>query len=199
MFAPLPELFDGDVLTEVVWDQLAGDLNRGVMRPVASTLLASPAATITFSDIPSSWLHLCVMVTARSSNASTNVGLTVRLNGDASAVYDSQHFSAANTTATAAESLLTTGLTMAGIPAASGSANRFSSVELWVPGYASTDREKVMIATTSRFYDDTAANFATQEGGGWWRSTAAVSSVVLSLSAGNFVAGSRATLYALGS
>lgn len=198
MFTPLPAKIDGDGFTEALWDQLVENHNRGVMRPLASTLLASSAASITFSGIAGSWLHLCLMLTARGTNASGFVGLTVRFNGDTGSNYDAQHFSASNTTATAAETFAATGFALSGFPAASAPANRFGSVELWVPGYASTDREKVVLATNNRFYDDTATNFAVQEGGGWWRSTAAIIEVAFSLSAGSFAAGTRATLYALG-
>lgn len=198
MFTPLPAKIDGDGFTEALWDQLVENHNRGVMRPLATTLLASSAASITFSGIAGSWLHLCLMLTARGTNASGFVNLTVRFNGDAGANYDTQHVSAAGTTSTAAEALASTGFLMAGFPAASAPAGRFGSLELWVPGYASTDREKVAVATNGRFYDDTTTNFATQQGGCWWRSTAAITEVAFSLSAGSFAAGTRATLYALG-
>lgn len=189
------------MFSEALWDTVRDNLNSGVMRPVATTLLGASAASIVFSAIPGTWRHLYVVVSARGTNASTFVNVTLRINGDSAGNYDYQVMSASGASGsalTAGQSYGVTALSLAGVPAASGTASRFGPFDVWVPNYAATDQQKSVLMTNTRIYDSTAANFASQQVAGWWRSSAAVSSLTLAPLTGSFASGTRATLYALG-
>ena len=196
-FTLLPDKSAGDVFTEGLWDSIKDNLNFGVMRPVSDTVLSVAASSVDLSPLPTGFQHLVVMVTGRSSVAATSENVRVRLNGDTGANYDYQAFTAGSAM-TAAEAYAANQVTLAGVPGSTSPAGRFAMMEVWLPNYGSTDNQKSLLVTNPRFRTNTTTDFALQYVGGWWRSSAAVTSMEFSLASGQFAVGSRFTLYGLG-
>lgn len=197
MFTLLPDLAYGDVLTEGVWDKVTTGVNAGVMRPVADVTLGASATSVNLSAIPSGFRSLCLRVVGRSSAAGATDNIRVQVNGDTAANYDYQVLSTSGGALSAAEAYGATAVVMVGFSTAASPANRFGSCELWVPDYVSAG-EKSMLLVNNRFKGDLVADLTVQSIAAFWRSTAVVSSLQLTMTSGQFVAGSRFTLYALG-
>ena len=196
-FTVLPDKADGDVFTESLWDSIKDNLNFGVMRPVSDTVLSVAASSVNLSPLPTGFQHLVAMVTGRSSVAATSENVRVRLNGDTGANYD-QQILAAGSAMSAVESYAVNQVTLAGIPGSTSPAGRFSLMEVWLPNYWSTDNQKTLIVTNPRFRTNTTTDFTLQYVGGWWRSSAALTTLEFSLASGQFAVGSRFTVYGLG-
>lgn len=197
-FDALPFRDYGDPLNEGLWDQVAAALNYGVMRPLADTTLGSSTTTITLSSINADYACLLLEVTARGAAATSQVNLYVTVNNDGSSIYDAQVMNLSSTAA-GAEDLAAAKWTVAGFPGATGTTNRFGAVKMWIPFYADEGFHRSVMWHNNRFRDNTATNFLSQFGAGWYRSTTAVSRIDLNLSSGDFATGTRVTLHALGS
>lgn len=197
-FDALPFKDYGDTLTEALWDQVAAAVNYGAMRPLADSTLGSSQTTITLSSIDQDFAVLLLLITGRGAAATSQVNLYVNVNQDTGNRYDAEVMNLSSSAA-GAEDLAAAKWTIAGFPAATGTTNRFGAVKLWLPFYADTGFHKSVMWQNNRMRDNTATNFLTQFGAGWWRDTSAISRIDLTLSSGDFAAGTRVTLHAMGS
>jgi hypothetical protein len=86
------------------------------------------------------------------------------------------------------------------VPGGNASANKFGVARIFIPNYANAANHKVLHCDFLSFTGTTDATFKNGHGGGLWRSTNAVSTILLwtGTGAGEFASGSRATLYGLG-
>lgn len=103
--------------------------------------LASPATSVTFSNIPQGYEHLQLNLYIRSDRGATLDTLELLLNGDSTqANYNFQSLIGAGGSSSAAS----TGASSRGpdIDAASSGANEFSSINITFYEYAKTDRHK---------------------------------------------------------
>lgn len=197
-FLAVPDKATGDVFTEVMWDSFIRDnLNKGVVRPVAQVTLAAPAALIDFTGIAADWAHLQLVLFARGDAAAVAVSARLRVNNDAAANYLYQQLSGNAATAAAAESFGETSMQLGQCPAASAGADLFGSCVVDIPHYTAAAIKNIQ---SSNFYASgtATANMVVQQLGGNWRSSAAISRLTVLPSSGNFVAGTRATLYGMG-
>jgi hypothetical protein len=166
---------------------------------LSETLLTSAAATITL-PIPAGYKDLEVVIVGRGDGAATNPTLTVRANGDSGANYDYTYLFGQASPGTTAESqaLGQTGM-FAGYLLDTGAGATFpGSVRLMLDDYESTTFYKHIRAENAVRRGTGSTDAFKQDTEGWWKSTAPITSLTLSLSAGNFVAGSVVRVYARG-
>ena len=166
---------------------------------ISSSVLASPAASVTFSSIAGTFNHLRLVCIGRSSQ-STIDSFTVQFNGDTAAHYDWMG-GASNTGGivqaygAAVTSVLSTAYRdLPGTNATSGVPGRFT---MEIPIYSQTTFEKT--GTVENGYYDAVGSAGYWVNWGWvWRSTAAITSIVVApLSGSNFVTGSAFYLYGI--
>lgn len=177
--------------------QYSGGGGSGALTQIAQTVLASPAASVTFSAIPGTFTNLLLVISARSAAAVTTDNIKCAINADAVAA----HYVSVNvffTTGTVSASQ--NNLNVVGVASgASSLAGGFADFDVLFRNYAGgalknftsqgTVLDGTTFATTSIAGN---ANFSA------WDNTAAITSLVLTLtSAGNFVTGSVFTLYGL--
>lgn len=190
----------GDVFTEAMWDTYIRDnLNKGVVRPIGDTILASSAASITFSSITTDYAHLFIELYARSDSAVTNLTTLLRLNADAGANYNSGAFAppaGSNIINWFAESLGGTSIIHGWVPGSTATANRFGAHRISIPYYQSAGH-KLIHAESSFSFGDLTRESVVAVGGGVWKNVAVINSITLLPSAGNFIAGTRATIYGM--
>ena len=171
----------------------------GAMTLIASSVLSSPAASFSFANIPGSYNHLRLIFNGASSFAAETDSVTIQLNADSGANYDRQSVQGINVTASAASSAGATSLTIAYIPGASAQTGAAGVIDALFPVYTGTTFRKTITAVAG--YNDRQTAAADALSALWvfdWRSTSAITSMVLSLaSAANFITGSAAYLYGI--
>jgi len=177
--------------------------NLATTGPLASNTLASPAASITFTAIAGSYSVLHLIVVGASTAVAESDRWSISINGTAGANYDFQHVSGSNTTAAAAaRNAYASWVTSAGappgdMPGASASSGVAGILEITIPNYAGTIFQKVGIWRSG--YSDAATAAADQESSAGivaWRSTAAITQIVIAAaSASNLATGTSAYLY----
>ena len=161
--------------------------------PIASHIATGSQSAITFSDVPQTYRHLYLSIKAKGS--ASNEDLVMRFNGSSSLAYN---FSQANENV---QGTVTVGHYNIGDVAAvrvsdyvqtTAQNNDWSGIECWILDYTSTSHHKTYMAHSMN------AVQANQRFVGWFNSLSAISSISFSLGAvGNFVSGSKFTLYGL--
>ena len=180
----------GDIVT-------ASQLNLLPIR-IADSTASGSVASFDFTSLPGQFAHLLIRVMARGDTAVTGVNCLVRFNNDNGANYSYQYITANNSTnVSALGAVSATSVPVGGFPAASSPASYPGYLDLGVTQYAGTSLYKVGQANS--FIANTALNTGMQLGpmGFMWLSTSAINRVTIFPSSGNFVAGSRATIYGL--
>lgn len=199
-FVALPTKNPGDVLTSALWNTyLQGNADSGFMRMLADSTLIGSAASFDFTSIPATFAHLLLVVYARSDTAAVSDSVIARFNGDTGANYDYQTAAAVATAVTAQEVFAATGVTLAGgMPGGTAGANLFGVTDILIPHYANALNNKVAHCRSGWKAGTATTNVQKRDADGYWRSNAAINRVTLVCSSGgNFVAGSRATLYGM--
>jgi hypothetical protein len=176
-----------------LWD---GTTNTSAYDSLGSVLVPSGGlATITFSNIPQTYTHLQIRLLARGTNASTGGDLSIQFNGDTASNY-TYHQLYGDGSSTAANSganqTITYGPTFTG---ANAPANVFGVGITDLLDYANTNKFKTIRTLSGQ--DQNGVNGFVNFRSGLWRSTSAISSMVLVAAGGNFVQHSQLSLYGI--
>lgn len=167
---------------------------------ISESTLTGSVASVTFSSIPQNFRHLLVKTQARTDAVAELDAIEYRLNNDSGANYD-RLFLTVNSAGVSATALRASAqAARIGITeGASSRASNFSPGFTVIFGYAITTQEKWAIALSAAFGDVSAdTDLAGRLFFNRWRSTAAITSLVLVPATGpNFVSGSIFQLYGL--
>lgn len=155
---------------------------------IADTVLGSSAASITFSSVPGTYRSLMLDVVSRASTAGAKA-LNLQFNGDTGSNYD-YWFGGSGTSGADAQTAARAGST-SGSDATAGNAGVFRIV---IPDYAGTTFRKFGSAIGGRADADASGLFG-ENNSFKWRSTSAITSILLAPSSGDFITGTRATLW----
>jgi hypothetical protein len=162
---------------------------------IASNVLSSSAASVTFSAIPATYTDLVVRWTGRVDTAAVTPSVYLQLNADTGTNYS---YTALEGTGSAASSYRAATNAFIHIGRSSGStatANTFGSGEVYIPSYTLSQNKPVGAVGMGETNATTAIMDATA---GLWRNTAAITSVtVYPAASGNFVSGSSFYLYGI--
>lgn len=178
----------GDVVT-------AAEFKKGV-GCIADSTLGSPAASIDFTSLPTTYQGLLLVVYAQSAIAGNADDIYVRLNGDSGGNYDLFGFRANNASVTINSAFGgSNGFLLGECPGANFN-TRWSAHSLLLPNYASSARKSGKAeggfssnGVASSYYDAYSC---------FYNSVTAISRLTIRANGGNLVAGSRAAVYALG-
>lgn len=165
----------------------------GAMTLISTQVLASTATTVTFSSIPQTYKHLQLRYTARADTG-FNVLALLNFNGDSGTNYASHGVYGSGSGMTSFNTTSATRITTnyGFIPGASNDANAFAGVVTDILDYTNTSKNK----TVRMLHGNYVSNSPTVSLiSGVWLSTSAITSLVLSTNTGNYVAGSRFSLY----
>ena len=199
-YTVIPDKPTAEVFFEANWDtSIKDNMNTGIWRPLGDTVLSANAASITFSGIPGTLIHLALIVHARTDGAFNATELRAQFNGDTGNNYDYQQMLGQGNAPVAAEGLAQSGVLVGAQPAASAVANSFGSSAAFIPNYVNTANNLSLVAMAQFCYATSSTGCDVRFVSGHWRNNSAVTSILLlSGSADNFIAGTRATLYGLG-
>jgi hypothetical protein len=162
------------------------------------TLLSSPAADITIPNIPQTYSHLRMIGMLRGDLAAAYTDLRMQFNGDTGANYDSyQMYSFAAGAAAVSELLAQTQMGwVSTINAGTATAGFFTPVVFDIPDYRSVLASKMVQGRASMWYSTGSQTLYLRVLEGRWRTfSSPLTSIRFFLAGGNFVAGSRLTLY----
>jgi hypothetical protein len=168
----------------------------GAMVRLSDTTLGAGAATIDISSISSAYAHLRLVIQGRGDTVANNVGLFLRLNNDSGASqYTYAWLLGSGVTASTVDNASSTQMQVGNLAAASASATLSGSAEILIPNYTNTTFIKRVQSQFSAQWGSGAGSWQAGTVGGYWANTAAVNRITLIPGAGNFVAGTRVTLY----
>lgn len=160
---------------------------------IAQTVLASPAATITFSSIPGTYSNLQLVINGQTANTSAD-DVLCRFNSDTGANYDWNYFFF-NTVTGNGTNQAQTSAHCANVASNSTSATSPGGASIDIQNYAGTTFYKILTAYNTAY---TGSAMSSTLFSGRWRSTSAITSITLATASGsNFSAGTVATLYGL--
>lgn len=197
-YVTVPDKNVGDPFTEPMWDSYIKDnFNKGVVRPIADSLLTGDAATVIFSSIPADFAHLLLVTQARGTNASLNVSGRLRLNGDTGNNYDSSNVAGTGTSVAAGEGFGVSSLDVGEAPGGTATGSIFGASLTLIPDYVNATRNKTALTLVTRKAAPNTTAFRIEIVGAAWRNNSAIVSVTFFFSSGNIVTGSRFTLYGM--
>jgi hypothetical protein len=152
--------------------------------PLANVTLGSAASSVTFGSIPATYRDLIIVVLAAGS---TTLQGRIRLNSDTGSNYSYQRMSGDGSSFTATEqSSQASGFVSA---IAQATATGSLQMNINIMDYSATDKHTTIISRADQAANGTEA-FANR-----WANTAAVTSVQILTSTGNWAAGSTFALY----
>jgi hypothetical protein len=154
----------------------------------------SGTGVVTFSSL-GSYRSLRITGMGRGTNATTSVQARLTFNTDTGTNYRNQGVYGSNATASAFNGLTDAYVLAADIAAASAPASVPSTFEIYIPDYAGTTFFKATNGQYGLKTGTTAASHLAVCVSSWWVSTAAITRIDITLSAGNWVAGTRISLY----
>lgn len=172
---------------------------RKSMGCVFDSTLGVSAATIDITPIPTTYAHLLVDMYLRGDTAATSTVVLVRLNGDSGANYDVQTVNGSAAAVTAAEAFAQTSMNLFSCPANTAPANVFGGSTLTLHNYGQATNNKELTSEANLKLSTASGGLTRAAACGFWRSNAAVNRITILPTAGNFVAGSRVSVYVLGS
>lgn len=155
------------------------------------TVTGSAAATITFSSIPGTYKNLRIVYLAAGTTGSN---MLMTFNSDSGAHYDRQQLRAYDISTLAAEALANTTAVLAMI--GNTTAGNIGAGEAVFPNYAGTVLHKSYMTMGYSKFAATTGQVSVGLYGGAWRSTAAITTITLTMDGGSsYAIGSSFTLY----
>lgn len=174
-----------------------GAVSAGAFVQLSQTVLGSDTSTISFGTISGSYSALRLVLQGRGSQAATEVNFLVQFNGDTGNNYDYDFSVAYNSTNTSVQAVSSSSMYLGGLIGANGPANAATQIDISIVNYAGSTFHKTLTFQSTHKVGANGADLRAISGSGFWKNTAAVTGITLSLSAGNFITGTVATLYGL--
>lgn len=196
-FQTVPDKSAGDVFSESMWDLLKDNMNTAIPVLLASSTLSGSQASIDMTSVPADWGHLLLVAYLRGDTATGTIAVNLRLNGDSGSNYDYQSLAGSGATASAAEAFGQAQARVGSCPAASATASVFGALVIDIPFYSQADNNKAFTSQSCNKSGTSTGNLGIEAYGGAWRSSALVSQVTILPGSGNFVSGSRVSLYGM--
>ncbi len=166
------------------------------MTQLYDNIASGAIASWDVSGISQAYNHLKLVITARGDDAATAHGLYMRLNNDSGSNYVSQ-LTYSNNASAAGQNSQGTEMVIGDVTCATSDANAAVTVELLIPNYALTTFNKAVLIQGSLVEGSYGSSYYTRDGGGNWKSTAAINRITIYGGSTNFIAGSRLTIYGL--
>lgn len=168
----------------------------GAYQRIATKLMDGTTSDINFTNIPQIYQDLFIVVYGRSDYAANDVLIQSYINGDfTSTIYSQTRLEGDGASAYSTRTANTGAVACGYIPAGSSTAGIFGSITYHILNYTNTSTYKT---TLTRAASDRNGAGRTSLYVNTYRSTAAITSVgVATYGIGNYVSGSRVSLYGI--
>jgi hypothetical protein len=164
------------------------------LQPIyTQTVGVGGASTITFNNIPQTFTDLVIKYSSRTTAAATDVDIYMQLNGDTGNNYSATRLYGQGSSVGTDRQLNSNIIRIAGTVGTSATANTFASGETYIANYAGSNYKSVIVDDVEE--SNTATGFYMFLTAGLWRSTSAITSMLLSSGSGSFVQYSTFSLY----
>jgi hypothetical protein len=166
----------------------------GAFDLLETTVLGSDAASVTFSSLGSysAYKHLQIRMVSRCTRAATIADTFVQVNGDTGNNYAYHRMLGSGSSVGEASSINRANAFLAYTSAANATANNFATTVFDILDFSSTSKTTTFRSLTGMV--NTSGNLIGLFSG-LWNNTAAVTSINIFPEAGNFLTGSRFSLY----
>jgi hypothetical protein len=162
---------------------------------ISSNVLASSAASVTFSAIPADYTDLVVRASVRSTSAGTD-WMDIQFNSNATNYSDRYLLAQGSSATSGADSYGNPKIYRTNICNSANTSNTFSSTEIYIPSYGVSQSKPVSVYSVEENNSTTVNSIVTIAA--LWGVNTAISSIVLtSDNAANFVSGSSFYLYGI--
>jgi hypothetical protein len=162
---------------------------------ISSNVLSSSAASVTFSAIAADWTDLVLRWSARDNVAGNTQAIVMRLNGLATSIYSATYLynsaGSVGSFTSGGNSSIDVQYASAGT---SSTADTFTSYEIYLPSYTATQNKPFSAIGVS---ENNSANAYINLQANLFRSTAAITTILLTPNTGSFVSGSSFYLYGI--
>lgn len=173
------------------------------MNYITGSVLTSGSSTISISNIPSDFTHLQLRLSGKEeNNGSSNwIGLRINFNGDTGNNYSFHILGVYAVTGGGGQTIISEGYAnisyaLAAVPArGNGDTQTFGSYIIDIFDYANTNKFKTIKTLGGFTFNGTPNRFDLLSSN--WRSTNAISSLVLTMEAGALITGTRVDLYGI--
>lgn len=175
---------------------VSGGGGGGDLVLLSEVITTASQASVPFATIAGTYRDLEVRVRARGTTAATFVSLRAQFNGDTGGNYDYAVWSTNGGGGTAASGgAAQTSMELGLIAAASAPADVPGFLNTVISDYRGTTFQKAVVTQNSLRLGAAAGDIIQQTAGGDWRSTAAITDVLVFPVSGAFVDGSVVSLY----
>ena len=158
--------------------------------PIATTTLGSAASSYTFSSIPSTYTDLVIIANVISADT-TSKYLTMQFNSDTATNYSGTIMAGNGTTAESARDISISEIYITAYGAMLNNTSNPMLATINVMNYANTTTNKTALSRSNQASGTLMATV------GLWRSTAAINTIKLMVTAGNLGIGTTLTLYGI--
>lgn len=165
---------------------------------ISDTVLSGDTASFDITGIAQTYIALRFLADVRGTKAAATATAMVRFNNDSGANYDYQIMNnTAATTVGASGALAQTQINLGDIPGSTATAGRSAVVEAVIGNYAGTTFDKNIRAHIGLARGTSSGDVFVETSYGLWRATTAITRITLLPDTGNFLAGSRLTLWGM--
>lgn len=160
---------------------------------ISSNVLASSAASVTFSSIPATYTDLVVKVSSRTTASSLDI--TIGFNGVTTSYSDRVLYGSGTAAASGVDTSLV-GVSGLLSTISTYTASTFSNSEAYIPNYTSSNYKSVSLDAVTETNATAAYSYLTA---GLWSNTSSITSIIIKPISGsnNFVANSSFYLYGI--
>lgn len=177
---------------------ISGLAGTGLSLIFDSTLSGAAASIDTgASSIAAGHQHLVVVFMGRGSTAAANLDNHIQFNNDSGANYDDT--AGRNNSATLGDvhDIAGTFAEFGQIPGSTADANRSATTIGFLPSYDQTTFWKTMVYLSGFMMAAATPTYQNWWGASYWRSTASITRIKVSPTSGNYVTGTRLTVYGM--
>jgi len=172
---------------------LAGNPVIGDFESIQTVTVASTAASIQFTSIPSSYQHLQVRGISRTARADDGDQLYFQFNADTGSNYSHHNLEGNGTSATATAATSAVKISMPRTTATSTTANIFGAAVIDILDYKDTNKNTTIRGLGG--WDGNGSGYVNLRSGSWMNTSAVTSITITAIS--NFAANSHFTLYGI--
>ncbi len=158
---------------------------------ISEVVTTSSQSSISFSSIAATYRDLELVIRGRGTASATSVFCYAQFNTDSGSNYDLHRLNRFGTTGVRATTVLEVGE----LPAATAPSNVSGLLRTLIGDYRGTTFYKPVTGQSWFTIGTATGDVVVDLDGGTWRSTSAITGIVLTLSSGNFVDGTVASLY----